>query len=106
MKHELSNRGFKHMEPIHGDYPAPWGLSIYESSAAMEAAIWLRLGGASGAAQASCEAVAHLSLEQAEYLSKQLAWLSANHYQVVDPRTLYIWTIDPETDKLVKRVWQ
>lgn len=70
---ERSARGFKHMEPIVMDYPKPTVVRVYESSAALEPAIWVAM-------EQDAQCHAHLSLEEATLLRDQLTWLIENHY--------------------------
>lgn len=70
---EVSSRGFMHMETVSGDYPDPWNVRVYESSAAEDPAIWLAMDAGNHA---------HLTLKQAEQLRDQLEFLINNHYQV------------------------
>lgn len=78
MKHTVTDRGFKHMEPFKCTYGTK--VRAYESSIAEAPHVWLNLkeGQQLGCADAS----AHLTLDQAEYLAKQLLWLVEHHYQV------------------------
>jgi len=71
----MSSRGFAHMAAIEGNYPEPWSVRVYESSAAMEPFIWLAMSEGNHA---------HLDLEKATQLRDQLTWLIENHYQVKD----------------------
>lgn len=69
----VSDRGFKHMDAVEGDYPEPWSIRVYESSSANNPYIWIAMDeGTHG----------HLSLKQAEQLRDQLEFLINNHYQV------------------------
>lgn len=89
MKHTVTDRGFKHLEPFTCNYGTT--VKVYESSSAEAPHIWLRLqqGGlrtsgdtSVGGALEVSEAVAHLSLEEAKQLRDQLDWLMDNHYQL------------------------
>ena len=84
MKHEITDRGFKHMQPIICTYGS--AVRVYESGAASEPCIWLnvRVDPTKLTNQPSGEGTAHLTLEQAQTLRKQLAYLIKHHYQVED----------------------
>lgn len=83
MKHTLTARGFKHLEPIPDSRGGE--IRLYESSAAYEPCVWLSIRQADGAK--IMEARAHLTLDQARVLRKQLKWLIENHYQWDDSDT-------------------
>lgn len=77
-----SDRGLAYFEPV----PSVYGghARVYESSAASGPHVWLKvespvdLNEPDGPTQ---EGVAHLTLEDAEKLGKQLLWFVENHYQ-------------------------
>lgn len=82
MNVQISDRGFKHPDPI----PSAYGGTIkaYESSSAMHPHIWVliecpaHLNEPDGP---TVEAVAHLRIEHAQQLRDQLTYLIENHYQ-------------------------
>lgn len=80
----FSERGFKHLEPIETTRHET--VRVYESSAAMEPHIWLRItvelapDGYSYVDPGVGHA--HLTLDQAKQLQDQLAYLIEHHYQV------------------------
>lgn len=82
VKHELSNRGFKHYEPIETDYGHV--VRVYESSSAMEPHIWLaavlRTADCRGGLEPESAHV-HMTIEQAERVRDALDACIANHYQ-------------------------
>lgn len=69
MDYEVTDRGFKHYEPIAGDRGET--IRVYESSAAREPCIWLEVE----------DGPAHLTLEQAERVRDTLDAAIRNHYQ-------------------------
>lgn len=81
MKSTESDRGFKHLEEIVCSYGS--GVRVYESSAASQPYIWLRVEqGKHGSSLGEATAVAHLTLEQAIDLCGQLEWIIDHHYNV------------------------
>lgn len=82
MDHTITNRGFKHMDPLYCKYNSE--VKVYESSAVVEPCIWLKIKVDPNVlhSQASGEGTAHLTLDQAEFLIKKLQWLIENHYQI------------------------
>lgn len=79
-EHELSERGFKQMEPFTCTYGSH--VRVYESSSAESPHIWVNIDASPWHTEAKeGEGVAHLSLEQAALLRDQLNFLISNHYQ-------------------------
>lgn len=77
---KISDRGFASFPPIN-DLSGSVSVKVFESSNAVDAAVWLGFeadpsfdapGGASVAAQ--------LSLEQCELVRDQLTWFLTSHY--------------------------
>ncbi|QWF85761.1 hypothetical protein [Amycolatopsis sp. CA-230715] len=81
---EITDRGFRRMRPVKGDYGAETAR-VYESSDAMAPHVWLHVSGRlnDGSGKDSTIAV-HLPLVEAELLGRQLAYLAREHYQVSD----------------------
>lgn len=79
---EVSNRGFKHHEPVPSEYGG--NVRVYESSAASAPHIWVNvecpvnMNDPRGPAK---DASAHLTLDNAILLRDQLTHLIENHYQ-------------------------
>jgi len=79
----VSDRGFRHAEPISSEYGGE--IRVYESSAADGPHLWVRtkcpedLNKPDGP---QIEAVAHLALHDALWLASQIISLAANHYQL------------------------
>lgn len=70
----VSDRGFIQFDYI--DLGEDRRVRVYESSAASEAKVWLRLVDGEGMA------CAQLTLDQARQLADQLIWLSEHHHMV------------------------
>lgn len=80
---EYSGRGFKHMPPVPSVYGGE--VRVYESSSAMAPHVWLSAtcpSDLNDRSSAPVEAVAHLTLEDAEVLRDQLTFLIEHHYQL------------------------
>lgn len=80
-----SDRGFTHMRPVPSSYGG--NVAVYESSAAEHPHIWLRVQCPTDLNRPDgpiTEAVAHLPIEGAELLYKQLGHLIENHHQLQD----------------------
>jgi hypothetical protein len=83
LKYKTSDRGFTHLPPIPSEYGGH--VLAYESSSAEGPHLWLRtvcpvdLNEPEGLVT---ETVAHLTLENAQKLQEQLAFLIKNHYQL------------------------
>lgn len=81
MEFETTNRGFKRFPPLETRYGHE--IQVYESSAAMEPCLWLKveldheLGGIQPEA-----ATAQLTVDQAEELIARLRACIDNHYQL------------------------
>lgn len=83
-----SDRGFDHLPIVPGVFAGqPHGFaSVYESSNAEEACIWLHVRcGNLGGVDKPAEATVQLSLEAVAVLRDQLDWMVRNHYQVEQP---------------------
>jgi hypothetical protein len=80
----LSERGFKHFDPIPGTYGGD--VRVYESSAADSPHVWVRIvqpPQPSDDDRANRgDLTVHLRLEDAALLREQLEYLVAEHYQV------------------------
>lgn len=79
---EISSRGLKYLPLIEGDRGGY--ARVYESSAALGPHVWLQVvvPGDEMAAIEAEKATLHLTVEDAQRLSEQLAFIAANHYQV------------------------
>lgn len=86
MKHTTTDRGFKHLEPIEGDYGGH--VKVYESSSAEQPKLWLQIaepndinawcaGDQSGGTH---DATIHLTADNAWQLKEQLEWALEHHY--------------------------
>jgi hypothetical protein len=72
--YEVTDRGFRHYEPIDTLYGHK--VLVYESSSAAEPAIWLSVGPGQTAG-----GTAHMSLDQARQLIVALTAAIEGHYQ-------------------------
>ena len=83
MQHEVTSRGFKHMEPLEGEAPGPWRIRVNESPSAVPS-IWICVKGQQyqpkGDVAKQEEVHTHLTLHDARLLRDQLDWLIDNHY--------------------------
>lgn len=80
-----SDRGFTHMKSVPSSYGG--NVAAYESSNAEHPHIWVRVQCPTDMNQPDgpiTEAVAHLPIEGAQLLHKQLGHLIENHYQLRD----------------------
>lgn len=82
-----TDRGFSRLPELRGRIPGET-VTIYESSLATEACVWLRVktpvdrnAAAMGYSAETYDATVELTLERASELRDQLDWLIANHYQ-------------------------
>jgi hypothetical protein len=81
----ITDRGFSHLPPV----PCIWGMSnlnvgqvsVYESSAATSAALWLRAENFGIAGDAKSETTSHLQVADALRLADQLVRAVAGQYQ-------------------------
>lgn len=82
-----SDRGFDHLPVVPGVFAGqPHGFaSIYESSNAEEACIWLHVRTGQLGSEKPAEATVQLALDAAATLRDQLDWMVRNHYQVEQP---------------------
>lgn len=83
MTYHLTERGFKHYEPIATDYGHQ--IRVYESSAAREPCIWLKLELTAENRTGNLEpeeATAHLTIEQAEQVRDSIDAAIKSHYQL------------------------
>jgi hypothetical protein len=71
----VTDRGFTHMPSVQGTYGEL--VRVYESSAASQPCIWLRIVGGQ-----HDEWAAHLPVEAALRLAEQIQHLARNHYQL------------------------
>lgn len=69
----VSGRGLVYMKPVKAE--SGDAVCVFESSAADAPYIWLQVTGAG---------LAHLTLDQARVVERQLRWLRKHHYQVSD----------------------
>lgn len=78
VKSTLTDRGFRHWEPI----PTSYGheIRVYESSAASAPHIWLAVDGEK--AITDFPGTAHLTLDQAKAVRDALDEAITNHYQL------------------------
>lgn len=78
-----SNRGFTRMAPVPSDYGGD--VAVYESSNAEHPHIWVKVECPADMNRPDgpmIEAHAHLAIEGAELLHKQLGYLIKSHYQL------------------------
>jgi hypothetical protein len=81
MKHTITDRGFKHLEPIKTSYGHT--VRVYESSSAMRPCLWMKVDSTgSTCGDIVTELRVHMTLEQAEDLRDSLDYLIRNHYQL------------------------
>lgn len=83
LKPETGTRGFKHMPSLPSEYGGE--VEVYESSNASGPHIWVRIVCPADLNEPNgmrVESVAHLTLENAQKLQEQLAFLVNNHYQL------------------------
>jgi hypothetical protein len=74
--HRITDRGFKHLAPVVANHAgAHVKVKIIEASTAFEPHIWLSVGD-------DLSGTAHLTLDQAREVARQLVWLADHHYQV------------------------
>lgn len=77
-----TGRGFAHMHPVPSSYGGE--VAVYESSNAEHPHIWVKVKSPADMNNPEgemWEAVAHLPIEGARLLHKQLGYLVENHYQ-------------------------
>jgi hypothetical protein len=82
-EYTTTSRGFKHFKEVPSTYGGH--VRLYESSAAGWPHVWLATvcpASLNDPTGPGVEAVAHLTLEDAEVLRDQLSWAIAHHYQV------------------------
>lgn len=79
-----TGRGFDHLPEI----PATYGGTVktYESSAAMEPCLWIKIFEPDNMepSKPPAEAYAHLTVDNAVKLAEQILYLAKHHYQLAE----------------------